>query len=66
MVEGRLHELAEAQRLEQYAAALERLGYDDLEHLARAGPQRLREIGAQAGMKPGHASKFADLLVNPL
>ena len=56
----------EALRLEQYAAALEKLGYDDLEYLARAGPQRLREIGAQAGMKPGHASKFADLLFDPL
>jgi hypothetical protein len=30
------------------------------------GPERLREIGAQAGMKPGHASKFADLLFDPL
>ena len=55
----------EAIGLGQYAPALEALGYGEptcMPYLKTLGPQRLREIGLQAGMKLGHASKFADLL----
>ena len=55
--------LAEPQlRLEQYAEALEELGYDDLNYLSMLGPDKLRQIGTEAGMKLGHAAKFADML----
>ena len=62
---GQVRAALEAIGLGQYAPALEALGYGEpacMPYLKTLGPQRLREIGLQAGMKPGHASKFADLL----
>ena len=49
--------------LEQYAAALDELGYDDLSYLGICSEQRLRQVAAEACMKPGHASKFAAWLL---
>ena len=49
--------------LEQYAAALEELGYDDLGYLGMLSEERLRQVAAEASMKPGHVGKFAAWLM---
>ena len=48
--------------LEQYAAALDALGYDDLAFLAQMSIEQLRRVGEEARLRPGHLLKFADRL----
>ena len=48
-------------RLEQYAAAFDEAGYDDISYLLSIAGQAeaLRELASHVGLKPGHAARFA-------
>ena len=48
--------------LEQYAATFDDLGYDDLPYLLRMSAEARQEVAVEAGLKPGHARKFIELL----
>jgi hypothetical protein len=58
-----VHDVLVKLRLEQYAKALDDLGYDDLEFMLGVSSDSRREIAEAVGMKPGHAAKFADWLI---
>ena len=47
--------------LGQYTDSFDKLGYDDPDWLATLGQAKLLEVAVEAGMKTGHARKFADL-----
>ena len=47
-----------ALRLEQYSAAFEEQGYDDLEFLSGCDAEQLARAARDVGMKQGHACKL--------
>ena len=49
-------------RLEQYAAAFDEMGYDDLSYLQSLTPGEIAEVAANVAMKPGHAQKLLMLM----
>jgi len=56
-----MHSILEQLWLGQYTEPFDRLGYDDPEWLATLGQAALLKVAVEAGMKTGHARKFADL-----
>lgn len=54
--------MLQALRLEQYAAAFDEGGYDDLDYMMQLGEAGLTKLCAEVKMKPGHANKFLDFL----
>ena len=53
-------------RLEQYAAAFDEAGYDDVGYIRILKDDALSELVETVGMKPGHAAKFRAFLSGEL
>lgn len=53
--------ILESLRLGQYAGAFYDLGFDDPDWLSTLDQAQLLDVASNAGMKPGHAMKFAGL-----
>ena len=57
-----VHAMLVALRLEQYSAAFEGQGYDDLEFLSGCDAEQLAQAARDVGMKQGHSLKLSHWL----